>query len=188
MTFLKEKRIVPNYLPRATLRAFKDRYCNSIDGLSSSTLAELVAHVCGDKSASAHGDAGKARRDRIKLFLEQDEEDIEAIVVDLRRHNGKTEFYTKFYKIMAEFLDAEVTKVDARRQQGLSEVPPAWSVSNLIQNIKAFAAEKALSTTSDIANAEISNEYLLTDDDVPTEQWVRLLFCPSNPWKASSAA
>ena len=66
-----------------------------------------------------HGEADRERRDRIKLFLDQDEEDVEEIIVDLRRHNGKAEFYTKSYRIMAEFLDAEVTKVDARRHQGL---------------------------------------------------------------------
>ena len=47
VTFLKDKRIVPNYLPRAVLRAFKDRY-KSIAGLSPSVLAELTEHICGD--------------------------------------------------------------------------------------------------------------------------------------------
>ena len=182
VTFLKEKRLVPNYIPRAVLRAFKDRYCDNIDGLSASAMSELVAHVCGDDSSGSHGQADKARRERIKLFLEQDEEDVEDIIVDLRRHNGSSEVYTKFYKIMAEFLDAELTKVDARRHQALSAVPPAWSVSNLICKIKQFAGEKALCP---IAGA---NAYLLTDDDIPSEQWVRLCFCPSNPWIKSSAA
>jgi hypothetical protein len=110
------------------------------------------------------------------LFLKQDEEDAEEIIVDLRRHNGKSEFYTKFYKVMAEFLDAEVTKVDARRHQGGSQVPPAWSVSNLIQKVKQFASEKALSPIAGVSNAEIAQSYLLTDDDVPSEQWVRMCF------------
>ena len=188
VTFLKEKQIVPRYVPRAVMRAFKDRYCKNVDGLSASALSELVAHVCGDQSEGSHGDADKARRARIELFLDQDEEDVEDIIVDLRRHNGNSEVYTKFYKITAEFLDAEVTKVDARRHQALSAVPPAWSVSNLIYKIKEFAAAKALCPIAGATNAEIANSYLLTEDDIPSEQWVRMCFCPSNPWLKSSAA
>ena len=36
VTFLKEKRILPNYLPRAVMRTFKDRYCSKVDGFSQS--------------------------------------------------------------------------------------------------------------------------------------------------------
>lgn len=38
-------------------------------------------------------------------------------------------------------------------------------------------------------NLVLSEPYFpLTPDETPTPQWVRLLFCPSNPWLASSAA
>lgn len=70
--------------------------------------------------------------------------------------------------------------MDARRHQGLSQCPLAWSVSNLVKNVVAFAAEKAQEQPSGLLKS-------LQPDEVPTAQWVRLLFCPSNPWLASSA-
>ena len=47
--------------------------------------------------------------------MDQDEEDVESIIVDLRRHNKSSEVYGKFYKMMAEYLATEETNADARR-------------------------------------------------------------------------
>lgn len=185
VSFLKEKRIVPNFLPRAVLRAFKERYVHKIEGLNVALISELVAHVVGDESAGVHGEADRARRQRVKLFLELDDDDVANIIIDLRAHNGSEEVYTKFYRVTSEFIDSEVSKVDPRRHQSLSELPLAWSAPNLVQNIRKFAAEQLAMPT--ISQAE-KEKYSLTEKEVPTADWLRLLFCPANPWLASSAA
>lgn len=123
---LETEKILPKYLPRAMLRAFKDRYKHKFVGTANAgVLQELIDHVLGNDSKGAHGVRGRERRRRVELFLEQDEEDIEALATDLRRHNGSKEVYTRFYGILADYLQAEESKVDARRHQGASQIPTA---------------------------------------------------------------
>jgi hypothetical protein len=142
---LETDRIVPRYLPRAMLKAFKDRYRSKIAGLADAgVFEELIAHVLGDVSSGSHGSQSKELRRRVELFLEQDPENVEEIVVDLRKHNGSKEVYTRFYEVLSLFLAAEESKVDARRHQGLSQVPTAWSYLNLRKNVIQFQAERTL--------------------------------------------
>ena len=129
---LESDHIIPRYLPRAMLRAFKDRYKDKISGMANAgVIQELIDHVLGNDSAGAHGIKGKELRRRVELFLDRDEEDIEAIATDLRRHNGRKEVYTRFYEILADYLKSEESKVDSRRHQGASQIPTAWSYTNL---------------------------------------------------------
>ena len=53
--------------------------------------------------------------------MDSDEGDAESIIIDLRRHNGGTEIYTHFYKMLAEYLATEESKVDPRRHQSVSQ-------------------------------------------------------------------
>ena len=111
-----------------------------------------------------------------------DEEDVEEIAVDLRRHNGSSEVYSKFYEATAAFIGSEETKVDDRRHQGLSTLPVAWSVPNFIKNVVSFSREKSWQ------ESDPENRTPLEASEVPTAAWVRLLFCPSNAWVESSKA
>ena len=87
-----------------------------IEGLKCvGVLEELIAHVLGNTGEGSHGANDRDIRRRVELFLDQDEEDVEAIIVDLRRHNKSSEVYNRFYKMMAEYLNTEETKADARR-------------------------------------------------------------------------
>ena len=179
---LKNEKL-PSYLPKAFLKAIKDRYKSKVPGLAAAgILDELIAFITGDASSGTHGGVDKALRERVELFLEMDEEDVDEVVVDLRRHNGTPEVYSKFYEITAEFIDSEETKVDDRRHQGLSTLPVAWSVPNFINNVIRSSKEKAWQEKDPEKNTP------LEANEVPTAAWVRLLFCPSNPWVESSKA
>ena len=139
---LKDKHILPNALPRAMLRAFKDRYKHKIAGLKNpGVLDELIAHVLGNTASGSHASKDADVRRRVELFLDSDEGDAEEIIIDLRRHNGNSEVYTYFYQCLAEYLATEESKVDPRRHQGLSQCPLAWSVPNLIKNVRAFVTQ-----------------------------------------------
>lgn len=92
MNTLKDKHILPSALPRAILRAFKDRYKTKIAGLKDpGVLDELVAHVLGNTAAGSHAAKDVDVRRRVELFMDTDEGDAEDMVIDLRRHNGRKE-------------------------------------------------------------------------------------------------
>ena len=182
---LETEKIVPKYLPRAMLRAFRDRYKHKIEGMANAgVLQELIDHVLGNDSKGGHGIRGKELRRRVELFLEQDEEDIEAIATDLRRHNGSKEVYTRFYRILADYLQAEESKVDARRHQGANQIPTAWSFKNLRQNIIAFQKERA----DEVPVVPLAKHKALEESEIPSVQWLRLIFCPTNAWLETSTA
>ena len=123
--------------------------------------------------------SGVELRHRVELFLDQDVDDVEEIIVDLWRHNNRKEVYTRFYETLSVYLAAEESKVDQRRHQGLSQIPTAWSYSNLRKNLMEFQAERAAQDLEAHGPA-------FAESEVPSTQWPRLLFCPSNPWLESS--
>ena len=176
ITKLKQCKEVPVYLSRAMLKEFKDRYKN-IDGCSPSILAEIAAYITGDESAGSHGEVDAQTRKRIKLWLDQsDPKDADQIVVDLRRLNKSPTLYNAYWAAMGAYLDQieHITHVDDKRHGTTCRAPPDWSIPRLIESVVNYAANNDKLQTLD------------PEDDVPTEQWVRMSFSPANPWLATS--
>ena len=131
--------------------------------------------IYGDCSSGSHGEADAARDARMQLWLDAEPADDEEMVVDLRRLNKKATHYDVFWEVMAAFLDHHEMKVNARRHGSTCETPIAWSVGSLIREVKDYAAD-----------LEVNNGKFkaLDGDQIPSEQWLRMAFCPSNPWVA----
>ena len=78
---------------------------------------------------------------------------------------------------MGLYLDSkeEEAKVNRSRHGTTSDTPIAWSVPQLIKDVVQHAASSTPLTE-------------ITADEIPSEEWVRLSFSPSNPWIKTSAA
>ena len=170
------KQSLPRFARRAVHHAFTMRY-NKLATMTASMRRDVFKVVFGDCSSGSHAEADKARDARLQCWLEAEPEDAEGIVVDLRKLNTRATSYDRFWEVMSTFLDEKEMKVNARRHGTTCEVPIAWSMNSLITDIREYAANSA-------AN---NNKFEpLTDDEVPSEQWVRMSFCPSNPWVHSA--
>ncbi|XP_053379602.1 uncharacterized protein LOC128548528 isoform X2 [Mercenaria mercenaria] len=89
------------------------------------------------------------------------------LIFDLRKHNGRplTEEFDSFWSELHKYLE-EKTVVHERRHSDINYMPFAMSVENL---------------------REIIQDRLPAGAKIPSVSWLKLNFCPSNPYKNSSA-
>ena len=170
----KLKTDLPRHLSRKFHSKFSEKYSN-VKGMTSSLRRDLLHTVCGDTSVGSHGDDDKRCDARLQLWLEADAEMAHEITVDLRRLNKSESHYDYFWEVMGKFLDEHDMKVNARRHGETCETPIAWSIKSLIKDIVEYASKH-------------STFRALKEEDIPSDKWVLLSFCPSNPWNKSAHA
>jgi hypothetical protein len=145
--------------------------------MSAAMIRDITSVIYGDCSSGSHGEADKARSARLEQWLATDGDEADAVLVDMRRLNKSEEHYDVFWEVMAEFLDQHEMKVQARRHGTTCDTPIAWSISSLKKEIIEFASNPT----------EHNHSFSpLLPDQVPSDQWVRMSFSPSNPWVSAA--
>ena len=174
ITDLKKSGRLPFFATRAMKQAFIDRYSGA-HGLKPHELTEVYACITGDESVGSHGELDANIRERLCMFLDQDDETAANMVVDLRKLSKSSTIYDKYWQSMSKYLDAheDDAKVNRARHGSTTNAPIAWSIPQLIKDVKVHTA---------------MGDVHITEEETPSEEWVRLSFSPANPWIKSSAA
>ena len=140
-------------------RALRNNLIHSFGSISPktnlATLREFYRAATGDQSASLTLNESEIDK-RLRKALEMEDPDI---IVDLRELNkGHSSKFSTFWEKMKEYLN-ESSAVHERRHGQVTYLAKAISVRDLINQVSKLCPGEA----------------------VPSEQWVRLQFCPKNP-------
>ena len=158
----------PKYSSRAIRKDFLDQY-NRLSKTPKYVLHNIYKSLVGDASSS-NCVVEKEIDERVsKALIDLDDPNI---VLDLREMNGnpKCNAFEAFWNEMSEYLEETTTAVDERRQGDVMHMPLAIS----IRHLRHIITERLQKKHTDNMPA------------VPSIEWIRLQFWPSNPY--SSAA
>ena len=158
----------PKYSSRAIRKDFLDKY-NRLSKTPKYVLHNIYKSLVGDASSS-NCVVEKEIDERVsKALIDLDDPNI---VLDLREMNGnpKSNAFEAFWNEMSEYLEETTTAVDERRQGDVMHMPLAISIRHL----------------RDIITERLQKKHTDNMPAVPSIEWIRLQFWPSNPY--SSAA
>ena len=151
------------YTSRAMRMDFLDKYYR-LSKTPKSILRNIYKTLVGDSSSSNYV-AEKEVDERVsKALLDVDDTQI---IMDLREMNGNLHSakFDAFWSELGEYLEEIMTAVDERRQKDVMHMPLAISVRHLQEIIV-----ERLQGKQSIMPA------------IPSTEWVRLQFWPSNPY------
>ena len=156
------------YAMRAMRKEFLEKY-NHLCTTSKAVLRSMYKSLVGDSSASSCA-TEKEVDDRVAqsvLGLDDPE-----IILDLRQLNGNprsTNFDT-FWEEVSSFLEESSLAVDERRHTDVLHMPVAVSVRHL----------------RDCISERLQQKYPERSISIPSSEWIRLQFWPSNPYAHSA--
>ena len=140
-------------------RAFRRKLISAFGRISPktnlATFREFYRAATGDQTSrltTAESEIDERLREAVEM------EDVD-VIVDLRELNkGRSSKFTGFWDKMKVFLN-ESSAVHERRHGGTTYLAKAISIRDLIDQVSQICPE----------------------EPVPSEEWVRLQFCPKNP-------
>lgn len=156
------------FATRSMCKDFFHKYC-SLCQVPKAVLRNMYKSLVEDTSASSCA-AEKEVDDRIaQAALDLDDTDI---ILDLRKLNGNPQSskFDDFWQALDEFLEESMLAVDDRRHRDILHMPVAISVRHLRETVVERLEKKF--------PGELRS--------VPSEEWIRLQFCPSNPFANSA--
>ena len=146
---------VPTYHRRAFRRKLISAFGRISPKTNLATFREFYRAATGDLSSSLTTAENEIDK-RLREAIEMEDPDV---IVDLRELNkGHSSKFTNFWEKMKVFLN-ESSAVHERRHGQTTYMAKAISVRDLVQQVSQMCPGEPL----------------------PSEQWVRLQFCPRNP-------
>ena len=146
---------VPTYHNRALRKKLVSNFGRISPKTSLASLREMYRMATGDQTASLTT-AENELDERLRQSLEMEDLDL---IVDLRQLNkGHRDTFVVFWEKMKIYLN-ESSAVHERRHGEVTYMANAISVRDLVQEVAKMCP----------------------GEPVPSEQWVRLQFCPKNP-------